>query len=183
MECSSPRFLQSQNFSIGVIIRDSFDKTVAVMNKILPLAYTAEAMKAFALQQGGHVCYWNGNLPCYLWIRLPLPHQILEHKQRQGWNRAYPPRHQNSKAFLQLVFVPALRDGNKAAHELAREARLWASPKCGRGSPLPKSSMSYLMTCYNRLSPFSCFPSVIIQFLSWNEYHSCFTNKKKKKKK
>ena len=36
-----------------VIIRDSFGKTVAAMNKIHPSAYTAEATEAFALQQGG----------------------------------------------------------------------------------------------------------------------------------
>ena len=133
MECSSPRFLQSQNSSIVVIIRDSFGKTVAAMNKILPSAYTAEATEAFALQQGGSCLLLKWKSPMLSLDQTPSPSsnpwtqaktaaksgmssRTSEHQSfpscwclfqhlRKGWQQSCPWTSQRSKAFGPLQSV------------------------------------------------------------------------------
>ena len=140
MECSSPRFLQSQNSSIGVIIRDSFGKTVAAMNKILPSAYTAEATEAFALQQGGSCLLLKWKSPMLSLDQTPSPSSNPWTQVKTAAKSGISSRTSEQQSFPSFGVCSSTckRDDNRAAHELAREARLSGLSKVWKGVTPPQ---------------------------------------------
>ena len=171
MECSTPRFLQSQNSSIGVIIRDSFGKTVAAMNKISLRPTQQKPRRPLRCSRGGSCLLLKWKSPMLSLDQTPSPSSNPWTQAKTAAKSGISSRTSEQQSFPSVGVCSSTykRDDNRAAHELAREARLSGLSNVWKGVTPPQIQHVLLND------------SVVIQFLSWNEYPSCFTIKKKNK--
>lgn len=131
-------FDDGKKSSIGVVIRDCFGNPVATMCKTLLAVYTAETTEAFALHQG-----------VLLAAKMKLSHAIFESDSLsliQSLNMSQDSSEvglilqdiRSAKlSFSWCLFQQLKRDGNRAAHELAREASLLSSTQVWKGVTPP----------------------------------------------
>ncbi|XP_023893347.1 uncharacterized protein LOC112005329 [Quercus suber] len=121
---------------IGVIIRDSSGAVIGALSKVLPVSLNAEVTEAFALLNG-----------VLFALELQISQAIFEsdalsiilalssHESGGELGHILEDIMSASCSFSHCTFHHLKRDGNKAAHSLAREAKLFGQTKVWKGTP------------------------------------------------
>ena len=124
--------------SIGVIIRDHTGATIEAFNKLLPSALPATVIEAFALHQGVlFAIEMETSKPIFESDAIVLI-QALNSKESGGeLGHILQDIRSSAHVFNWSSFKYLKREGNNAAHELAREAKLSGQSHTWKGvSPL-----------------------------------------------
>ncbi|KAK9995635.1 hypothetical protein SO802_020321 [Lithocarpus litseifolius] len=111
--------------SIGVIIRDHTGTTVGALNKLLPSAFPASIIEAFALLQGVLFAAKLGSTKAIFESDALDPIQAVNTNENGGvLGHILQDIRSSALVFKRSSFQHLKRDGNRVAHELARDAKL-----------------------------------------------------------
>ena len=124
----------SRNSSIGVIIRDSHDTAIVALNKVLPAPYTVEVTKALALLHGAlfalemeasYAIFESDALSLSQSINSGVVGGEIGHILQNIKSIAF--------SFSWCSFQHLKREGNRVAHELAKNARVTSVSQIWKG--------------------------------------------------
>ncbi|KAK9995361.1 hypothetical protein SO802_020047 [Lithocarpus litseifolius] len=114
-----------EHSSIGVIIRDHSGATIGALNKLLPSAFPASIIEAFALLQGVLLAAEMGSTKAIFESdALDLIQAVNSNENGGVRGHILQDIRSSALVFNWSFFQHLKRDGNRAAHELARDAKL-----------------------------------------------------------
>ena len=164
--------------SIGVIIKDHTRATMGAFNKLLPSALPATITEAFALHQGVHFVVEMGMSKAIFEYDALVLIQALNSKESGGeLGHIFQDIRSSAHVFIWSSFKHLKREGNRAAHELAREAKLSGQSHTWKGVSPP--FIQYILN--DDLMQYCFLVMLNSNFRSMES--SYFPIKKKKKKK
>ncbi|KAK9995630.1 hypothetical protein SO802_020316 [Lithocarpus litseifolius] len=110
---------------LKVIIRDHSGTTVGALNKLLPSAFPASIIEAFALLQGVLFAAKMGSTKAIFESDALDPIQAVNTNENGGvLGHILQDIRSSALVFKRSSFQHLKRDGNRVAHELARDAKL-----------------------------------------------------------
>ncbi|KAK9988737.1 hypothetical protein SO802_028976 [Lithocarpus litseifolius] len=122
----------------GVIIQDHTGATIGALNKSLPSAFPAPTTKAFALLQGVLFAVEIGSTRVIFESDdLALIQTVNSNENGGDLGHILQDIKAQALVFNWSIFQHVKRDGNKAAHELARDAKLTGHSRTWKGVSPP----------------------------------------------
>ena len=124
--------------SIGVIIRDHTEATISAFNELLPSAFPAPTIEAFALLQGVlFVMEMGSTRVIFEYDDLALIQAVNSNENGGDLGHILQDIRSQALVFSWSTFQHLKRDGNRAAHELARDAKLTGHSHTWKGVSPP----------------------------------------------